>query len=144
MQFKYLKYLILLTLFFILQGCTKKAETDEEMREMIIGTWRGGYKTGGLRPDEYLIIEFKENNKYNYAHVYEEGDTISDEYGDWAIDSTYYIEDSRIIFDIESFYSDGISTKVGRNVDVLKLTDNKLIFRETEFEDNDRFKFKKQ
>ena len=130
-------------LFSILLGSCKKAETDEEMREMIIGTWK--VKTENASPpksDTYQIIEFNEEMKYRWLEYYgtnrtwdsADGSGISDQdiitssIG-WG-DSIYYeINNGELIFSRIGSLPDYDPAQLGfssESLNIKKLTNSKL------------------
>jgi hypothetical protein len=145
---KQLTYILLFSLAFLLSlpSCRKKATTDEEMREMIVGEWSRNYTTwkNGAKYTKY--INFSKNG---YFYWYLKGpyeDTIMYEGQGlvWKIkslnDSIFYSGDT-IIYEINNstifFYDINFNPKLITlknetqfyEVEISKITLNKLIYK---------------
>jgi hypothetical protein len=88
---KQLTYILLFSLAFLLSlpSCRKKATTDEEMREMIVGEWRRpiketigsfmsqrAYRSLQFRVDNSFILYYSESGSINdiILYFYDDGD----------------------------------------------------------------------
>lgn len=161
MNLQKLKYYILFTIYLLLTtGCTKKAETDEEMREMIVGKWVckcGAKQTAILGGKNYYkIIEFSEDGKYRYINdiaSVNKKHIISADTADYRFpnysgfitfeDSVFYeVNDGEISFykDDEPITVDWLGFNADNEVlDVVKLLDNKMILNDS-YQDEKYFK----
>jgi len=108
-----LKYVFFLLVFIVLisvQSCSRKADDDEEIKTMIVGTWKARVHNTTFR-DKYHIMEFTYDGRYR--ELTREGS--GNDYDGWnSADTTrykgfdlyiafgdsvyYYIENSTIKF----------------------------------------------
>lgn len=130
---KILKHIILhllvltFALFFI--SC-RKAKTDEEMREMIVGTWkakiRGANIPGGV--STYKIIEFSIDNKYisvqfrGYKNTWMSADTSGLNFAPEDVNS----HTDSVTFSIENGYLTIQGKEIYEKREIKKLTNKKL------------------
>jgi hypothetical protein len=110
---------VFLVSFFLLFACSKKADNDEEIRKMIVGTWKTKTNGGTLGgPSTYHIMEFAHDGKYRelkyrgFKDMWNSADTI-------GIGSLYHIitwelsfQDSVFydIYESKIFYKDNLSS----------------------------------
>src|SRR5690554_2516342 len=109
--------LIYFTSILLLAACSKKADNDAEIREMIVGTWKGktrNFTFGG----EIHIMEFTSNGRYREIGYYGSKNSwnSADTAGIGSLnpeilmtfqDSVYYeINQDRIIFNIKNLKPD--------------------------------------
>ena len=125
------KFLLFITFPIVLTSC-KKANSDTEILEKIVGEWESKLKPEGEKEYIYQILRFEEDGKYNFARFNAAGDTILfSSYGDSL---KFYIYNSEINFR-NTYYAYASSNDNGLNdttgieneTEVLKLTNKKLI-----------------
>jgi hypothetical protein len=99
---------------FLLFACSKKADNDEEIRKMIVGTWKTK-TSGGTFASIYHIMEFTHDDKYRelkyrgHDHMWNSADTSGASIVfTWQLsfqDSVFYD-----IYESKIFYRDNLSS----------------------------------
>lgn len=145
MIFKTIKYLILCVIYFVLITSCKKAETDEEISKLIVGTWKTQTGGGGFtKPKYYHYMEFTEDERYLEVHT--EGE-IEDFNNDITValeatafsgisleDSVYYeIDNGTIIFSADKSILP-FPNFVPNNMEITWLKSNKLKIEDDKYE----------
>jgi hypothetical protein len=102
--------------FILLFACNKKADNDEEIRKMIVGTWKT--KTSGpsttFGPSAYHIMEFTQEGKYRelrYRGHYDKWNTADTSGASFEFNWQLSFQDSVFyeIYESKIFFRDNLS-----------------------------------
>ena len=144
---KFSNLILLFTILLLFLSCSRKADDDEEIKTMIVGTWKARVHNSMFR-DEYHLMEFTYDGRYRELT---RGGSGSD-YDGWnSADTTrykggtsiiafgdsvyYYIENSTIKF----YGGKSISVKADKKIEWIKPEKVKIGYNIF----NDKFKYEK-